>query len=76
MVGYFSAVAQAPLTATVIVMEMTDDQGLTVPLLASAFLAYGVSRLVSPQPLYGALTKRFLDAHAPATVRTSSTRRR
>ena len=70
MVAYFSAVVQAPLTATVIVMEMTDNQGLTVPLLASAFLAYGVSRLISPQPLYGALAKRFLDADAPVTVRT------
>ncbi|MCQ8241598.1 chloride channel protein [Acetobacteraceae bacterium KSS12] len=60
MVGYFSGVVQAPLTATVIVTEMTDNQGLTVPLLATAFLAYAVSRTVCRRPLYGALATRFL----------------
>lgn len=62
---------QAPLTATVIVMEMTDNQGLTVPLLATSFLAYGVSRLVSRRALYGALAQRFLLAIEPSS-RTSA----
>jgi H+/Cl- antiporter ClcA len=70
MVAYFSGVVQAPITATIIVMEMTDNQHLTVPLLASAFLAFGVSRLVCRRALYGALARRFLDAQqAPAPVR-------
>jgi H+/Cl- antiporter ClcA len=67
MVAYFSGVVQAPLTATVIVMEMTDNQGLTVPLLASAFLAYAVSRLVCRRALYGALAQRFLHAVEPTS---------
>ncbi|NPD70213.1 chloride channel protein [Lichenicola cladoniae] len=72
MVAYFAAVVQAPLTATVIVMEMTDNQGLTVPLLATSFLAYGVSRLVSRRALYGALAQRFLLAIEPASsIKTS-----
>jgi H+/Cl- antiporter ClcA len=62
MVGYFSGVVQAPITATIIVMEMTDDQRVTVPLLATAFLAFGVSRLVCRRPLYSALARRFLEA--------------
>lgn len=62
MVGYFSGVVQAPITATVIVMEMTDDQRLTIPLLATSFLALGVSKLVCRRALYGALAKRFLAA--------------
>jgi H+/Cl- antiporter ClcA len=62
MVGYFSGVVQAPITATVIVMEMTDNQALTVPLLATSFLAFGVSRLVCRRPVYGALARRFLEA--------------
>ena len=62
MVAYFSGVVQAPITATVIVMEMTDDQRVTVPLMATAFLAFGVSRLVCRRPLYGALARRFLAA--------------
>ncbi len=55
MVGYFSAVVQAPITATVIVMEMTNDGQVTVPLMATALLAFAVSRLICPRPLYGAL---------------------
>ncbi len=60
MVGYFSGVVQAPITATVIVMEMTDNQRMTIPLLATSLLAFGVSRLVCRRPLYGALARRFL----------------
>jgi H+/Cl- antiporter ClcA len=72
MVAYFAAVVQAPLTATVIVMEMTDNQDLTVPLLATAFLAYGMSRLVGRRALYGALAQRFLTAIEPASRTTAS----
>jgi H+/Cl- antiporter ClcA len=62
MVAYFSGVVQAPITAAVIVMEMTDNQGMTIPLMATSFLAYGVSRLVCRRSLYGALARRFLRA--------------
>jgi H+/Cl- antiporter ClcA len=64
MVAYFSGVVQAPITAAVIVMEMTDNQQMTVPLMAVSFLAYGVSRMVCPHALYGALAERFLAAMA------------
>ncbi len=62
MVGYFSGVVQAPITATVIVMEMTDNQAMTIPLMATSFIAFGVSRLVCRRALYGALARRFLVA--------------
>src|SRR3954471_189247 len=39
MVGYFAGVVQAPLTAFVIVLEMTADNGMVVPLMATALLA-------------------------------------
>ena len=32
---------------------------MTIPLMATAFLAFGVSRLVCRRPLYGALARRF-----------------
>ena len=64
MVGYFAGVVQAPITATVIVMEMTENQRMTIPLLATAMLAFGVSRLVCRRALYGALARRFLRALA------------
>lgn len=60
MTAYFSGVVQAPITATVIVMEMTDNQQILVPLMATAFLGFVISRLVCPQPLYSALADRLL----------------
>ena len=60
MVAYFAGVVQAPLTATVIVMEMTDNQQLTIALLATSMLAFGASRLVCRRSLYGSLAVRFL----------------
>jgi H+/Cl- antiporter ClcA len=69
MVAYFSGGVQAPLTAAVIVMEMTDNQDMKIPLMAASFLAYWVSRSVCPRPLYGALAQRFLirvEGSAPA----------
>ncbi|MBV9653122.1 MAG: chloride channel protein, partial [Acetobacteraceae bacterium] len=60
MAAYFSGVVQAPITATVIVMEMTDNQTIVVPLMATAFLAFVVSRLVCPRPLYSTLADRLL----------------
>lgn len=65
MAGYFSGVVQAPITAVVIVLEMTDDQSLTLPLMASALLAYGVSRLVCPKPFYKTLALGFVSAAKP-----------
>ncbi len=60
MVAYFSGVVQAPITAAVIVMEMTDNQQMTVPLMLTSFLAFGVSRLVCRRPIYGVLAAGFL----------------
>lgn len=59
MVAYFAGVIQAPITAFVIVMEMTDNHEMLVPLMATAVVAYGVSRLVCPQRLYEALAVSF-----------------
>ncbi len=59
MVAYFSGVVQAPITAAVIVLEMTQDGRVTVPLMATAFIAYLASRLVCRKPIYAALAERF-----------------
>jgi len=60
MVGYFTGVVQTPITAFVIVMEMTDNQQLLLPLMATAFIAYATSRMVCPEPIYRELAKQFL----------------
>jgi H+/Cl- antiporter ClcA len=61
MVAYFSGVIQAPITAMVIVLEMTSNQNMIFPLMITAFLGSGVSSLVCPRPLYRALADGFLN---------------
>ncbi len=60
MAAYFSGVVQAPITSVTIVMEMTDNQSMTVPLMAVAFIAASVSKLLCRTPLYKALAESFL----------------
>ena len=73
MVAYFSGVVQAPITAAVIVMEMTDNQDMTIPLMATSLLATGVSRLLCRRPLYGTLARRFLNAQTHGRGAVSGT---
>ena len=72
MVGYFTGVVQVPITAVVIVMEMTDDQALAVPLMATALLAFGASKIVCPQPLYRTMAKVFIDRTVRRQPRTEA----
>lgn len=55
MVSFFTGVVQAPLTAVIIVMEMTDEHILILPLMVSAFLAHSVSKRIMPVPIYAFL---------------------
>ena len=59
MAAYFAAVVQAPLTAFIIVMEMTADTGGAVPLMLVTLIAAGISRILCPIPLYHALSRTF-----------------
>ncbi|GAB6142039.1 hypothetical protein JCM14076_27680 [Methylosoma difficile] len=60
MVGYFSGMLQYPLTAAVIVMEMTGSHNLMLPLLATAWLASGMARLVNPLPLFDEFRQSYI----------------
>ena len=60
MVGYFTGVVQTPLTASVIVMEMVNDQSMVFPIMAAAFIALGASKLVCRTPIYWALADEFM----------------
>ena len=60
MVAYFAGVVQAPITAFVIVTEMTENHAMVIPLMAAALIAYLASRLVCPEGIYHALAKGFL----------------
>ena len=52
MVAFFSGVVQAPLTAVIILMEMTDQSMLIIPFMIAAFVAHGTGKLIMPVPLY------------------------
>ncbi|MCF8198768.1 MAG: chloride channel protein [Sulfuritalea sp.] len=71
MVGYFSGVVQAPITAFVIVIEMTDNHDMVLPLMATALIASAVSRVVCPRPLYRTLAERFLHLAMPPKTPTA-----
>ncbi len=60
MGAYFAGVVQTPITALVIVMEMTRGQDLAIPMMAATFIATGISRLICPTPVYTELAKTFL----------------
>jgi H+/Cl- antiporter ClcA len=59
MVGFFAGAVQAPITGFVIVAEMTGDQGMIIPLMATALIATAISKLITPEPLYHALSDDF-----------------
>jgi H+/Cl- antiporter ClcA len=65
MVAYFAGVTQAPITAFVIVMEMTDNHEMILPLMAASLIANACSRLVCPTPLYHTLAQNFIRCHLP-----------
>ena len=62
MVAYFSGVVQAPITAFVIVAEMTNDHALVVPLMLTSLIGFAVSKLVCPEGVYHALAHGFVAA--------------
>jgi H+/Cl- antiporter ClcA len=67
MAGYFAGVVQAPITAFVIIIEMTADHGMVIPLMVAAVLGFGTSRLICPQPLYHTLAEHFIETARAAS---------
>src|SRR5262249_9634482 len=45
MAAYFTAIVRAPLTGIVLVVEMTGNYALVLPLLAACLTAYGIADL-------------------------------
>ncbi|OVZ58784.1 chloride channel protein EriC [Pigmentiphaga sp. NML080357] len=59
MAAFLAAATQAPITASVIVMEMTRSQDLMFHLLMATLVASLVSRQFCPRPFYHATALRF-----------------
>ncbi|WP_230980154.1 chloride channel protein [Oryzicola mucosus] len=60
MAGYFAGVVQAPMTAFVIILEMTGNNDNVIALMCASMLGYGTARLISNEPLYHALSRMFI----------------
>ncbi len=56
MAGFLAAVTQTPITAMIIVMEMTDGHNMVLSLMGSALVASLVSRMIS-RPLYSTMAE-------------------
>ena len=59
MTAYFAGVTQAPITAAIIVLEITGKTVMPAPLIAVAVLAAGVARFFSPVSLYHAMARDY-----------------
>ncbi|MGE3692688.1 MAG: chloride channel protein [Novosphingobium sp.] len=59
MVAYFTGVVRAPLTAVIILMEMTESRGMILPLFIAALIADQVSAMVCHRKLYHTLAQGF-----------------
>lgn len=59
MIAYFTGVVRAPLTAVIIVVEVTASRGMMLPLFASAVIADASAHLVCREKLYHGLARDF-----------------
>ncbi len=66
MIGYFVGVVRSPLTAVLIISEMTDSRAMILPLVATAIIADGVSALVCGERLYHGLARGFRGPQEPS----------
>lgn len=60
MIAYLSAVIRAPLTAALLVLEMTNSFNLLLPGVLVALVASITSKQISTQPIYEALAENYL----------------
>jgi H+/Cl- antiporter ClcA len=66
--GFLAGVTQAPVTSFVIVMEMTAQHAMVLPLMPTAAVATAVSKMVS-KPLYQTLADRYAAIPEPVVLR-------
>ncbi|HTA65319.1 MAG TPA: chloride channel protein [Xanthomonadaceae bacterium] len=60
MSAYLAGVTQAPLTTSVITMELTDNHDFVLPIIATCLISRAFSSLVCKTPVYRAFAERLL----------------
>lgn len=61
MAAYFTAIVRAPLTGIVLIVEMTGNYSLILPLFTACFSAYVIAEWWPDVPIYEALLERDLE---------------
>jgi H+/Cl- antiporter ClcA len=70
MAAFLAGVIQRPITSFVIVMELTGNRhDILLPLMAGAFVAAAVAKLVWVRPLYDSLAERLQEGEGMALDR-------
>jgi CIC family chloride channel protein len=73
MAAVFAGAAHAPITAVLIVFELTGNYALILPLMLAVVLATGLSHLVSDRTIYTLkLLRRGVDIDAPTATTSAS----
>ncbi|MBF6594543.1 MAG: H(+)/Cl(-) exchange transporter ClcA [Thermaceae bacterium] len=60
MAALFTSIVRAPLTGTVLILEMTSNFNQILMVLAACFAAYSVAEALNDKPIYEALLQRDL----------------
>jgi CIC family chloride channel protein len=67
MGAVFAAAARAPITAVIIIFELTGDYRIILPLMVAVAIATAISRALSPGTIYTLkLRRRGIDVERPA----------
>jgi H+/Cl- antiporter ClcA len=61
MACFFAAVVQSPVTAVVIMVEMTNSVHATLPMLVGALIAYEISKCICKTSIYTALANNYFN---------------
>jgi H+/Cl- antiporter ClcA len=69
MAAYLAGVTQAPLTATVISLELTANNQMALPIMAACLLARAMSGLVCRVPVYKALADTLVASYEEERAR-------
>ncbi|MFH0996141.1 MAG: chloride channel protein, partial [Pseudomonadota bacterium] len=58
MAGYFSAIVRAPVTGTILILEMTGAYDLLLPLMIVSIISYSIPEYFKDKPIYEALMQK------------------
>ncbi|HAT33623.1 MAG TPA: chloride channel protein [Janthinobacterium sp.] len=71
MAAYLSGVTRAPATSFIIMLEMTNDHQMLLPLMSASVIASAVSKLICPTALYQKLAENMAPPPPPTVAKPS-----